>query len=51
MLNRNVATLLLNYDTELTSTAETGNFKTYVLPDENIVTVGVFRGVVDERQN
>ena len=41
--------LAFDYDTELTSTAKTGNHKTDVLPDENIITVGVSRSVVDER--
>ena len=33
----------VDYDTELTSTAEIDQEKTYVLPDENIITVGAKR--------
>ena len=32
-----------DYNTELTSTAETDNYKTYELPDENTITVGAER--------
>ena len=39
--------LAFDYDTELTSLAETDKYKTYVLPDGNVTTVGAdMRGSV-----
>ena len=38
-VNKKRSYIALDFDTEHTSTAETGNFKTCELPDGNIITV------------